>query len=259
MSFDDPDLIACAQLVQRADPDRFRAAMAAPVAARAVLFPLFAANVEIARAPWVTQEAMIAEMRLQWWRDAMDEIAGGQPPRRHEVVTPLAQVLDAAGAALVGELVEARRWDIYRDPFEDAAAFEAYLQNTSSNLLLAAVRALGGGDEAVVRDLGYAVGLANYLRAIPALEKAGRVPLVDGRDEAVAALAEDGLARLKRARTRRAQVSRAAAPALLSAWAVAPVLAQAAKQPQRVKAGALGVSDFRNALSLLWRAQTLRW
>ncbi|WP_373050672.1 squalene/phytoene synthase family protein [Thalassovita aquimarina] len=259
MSFDNPDIIACAQLVERADPDRFRATMAAPVAARAVLFPLFAANVEIARAPWVTQEAMIAEMRLQWWRDAMDEIAGGQPPRRHEVVTPLAQVLDAAGAALIGDLVEARRWDIYRDPFEDAAAFEAYLQNTSSNLLLAAVRALGGGDEAVIRDLGYAVGLANYLCAIPALEKAGRVPLVDGRDEAVAALARDGLKRLKKARAQRGKVSSGAASALLSAWQAGPVLAQAAKEPQRVKAGALGPSEFLRSLGLLWRAQTLRW
>ena len=35
--------------------------MAAPVAARRVLFPLYAFNVEVARAPWVTQEAMIAE------------------------------------------------------------------------------------------------------------------------------------------------------------------------------------------------------
>ena len=60
----DADLMACAELVQRADPDRFMAAMAAPVAARRVLFPLYALNVEIARAPWVTQEAMIAEMRL---------------------------------------------------------------------------------------------------------------------------------------------------------------------------------------------------
>ncbi|MFN5827641.1 MAG: phytoene synthase, partial [Rhodobacterales bacterium] len=33
---------ACAALVQRGDPDRFMAVMAAPVAARARLFPLYA-------------------------------------------------------------------------------------------------------------------------------------------------------------------------------------------------------------------------
>ena len=72
MSFD-----ACAALVERGDPQRFRAAMAAPPEARRVLFPLYAFNVEVARAPWVTQEPMIAEMRLQWWRDALEEIAMG--------------------------------------------------------------------------------------------------------------------------------------------------------------------------------------
>ena len=51
--------------------------MAAPVEARRVLFPLYAFNVEVARAPWVTSEPMIGEMRLQWWRDALEEIARG--------------------------------------------------------------------------------------------------------------------------------------------------------------------------------------
>ncbi|MEC7961867.1 MAG: squalene/phytoene synthase family protein, partial [Pseudomonadota bacterium] len=81
------DFQACADLVQRADPDRFLATMAAPPAARDLLFALYAANVEIARAPWLTQEEMIAEMRLQWWRDAFGEIGKKGVVRRHEVVT----------------------------------------------------------------------------------------------------------------------------------------------------------------------------
>ena len=79
---------ACADLVARGDPDRFRAAMAAPVPARQVLFPIYAFAVEVSRAPWVTQEPMIAEMRLQWWRDVCDEIEAGKPARAQEVVGP---------------------------------------------------------------------------------------------------------------------------------------------------------------------------
>ncbi|MBT7342217.1 MAG: phytoene synthase, partial [Rhodobacteraceae bacterium] len=67
-------LQACANLVARADPERFAAAMAAPFAARAVLLPIYAASIEVARAPWLTQEPMIAEMRLHWWRDVFEEI-----------------------------------------------------------------------------------------------------------------------------------------------------------------------------------------
>ena len=61
-------LEACAALVERADPVRFRSVMASPPTARSVLFPIYAFNVEVARAPWVTEEPMIAEMRLQFWR-----------------------------------------------------------------------------------------------------------------------------------------------------------------------------------------------
>ncbi|MDA3859145.1 MAG: squalene/phytoene synthase family protein, partial [Roseovarius sp.] len=183
------DLNACADLLRRGDPDRFLAAMAAPVAARRVLLPIYAFNLEVARAPWVTQEPMIAEMRLQWWRDALGEIREVGVVRRHEVVTPLASVLDPVGAAQLDDLIEARRWDIYREPFADQAAFERYISDTSGGLLAVSAKALGPADEAVLADAGYALGLANWLRAIPALEAAGRIPLVDGRPEALRDLA----------------------------------------------------------------------
>ena len=141
---------ACAALVEKADPLRFRVAMAAPVPARRILFPLYAFNVEVARAPWVTQEAMIAEMRLQWWRDALEEIGQGGNVRGHEVVDGLAQILDAEGAACLDGLVAARRWDIYKDAFEDAAHFDDYIDATSGHLMWTAARLLGAADEAAL-------------------------------------------------------------------------------------------------------------
>lgn len=255
----DPDLTACADIVRRADPDRFLAAMAAPVAARAVLFPIYAFNVEVARAPWVTQEPMIAEMRLQWWADALEEIAAGGLVRRHEVVTPLAHVLDGSGAALLGDLVEARRWDISRDPFEDEADFKRYIEATSGNLMQSAACALGTGEPEVIHDAGFALGLANWFRAIPALEAAGRRPLVDGRPEAVRALALEGMRRLKRARARRAQVSRRAGAALLPLWQAGPVLRCVAQDPNSVVEGRLDLAPARVRLTLLARSMTGRW
>jgi phytoene/squalene synthetase len=112
-------LQACANLVSRADPERFFAAMAAPIAARAVLLPVYAASIEVARAPWLTQEPMIAEMRLQWWRDVFEEIETGRP-RKHEVVDALAPVLGPKGAAALDAMVLARRWDIYKEGFNTA-------------------------------------------------------------------------------------------------------------------------------------------
>ena len=251
---------ACAELVQRGDPDRFRAAMAAPVSARAVLFPLYAFNLEVARAPWVTQEPMIAEMRLQWWRDALEEIGGDGAVRRHEVVTPLADLLDRQDAARLDELVAARRWDIYRDPFEDHDAFEQHIDNTSGHLMWTAARLLGveAGEE-IVRDFAFAVGVANWLLAIPALEARGRVPLVDGRPEAIRTLAATALERLRAARARRSDLPPAAAAAMLSGWQSAAILTAARRDPALVAAGQLAPSEFRRRGSLLWRAVTGAW
>ena len=253
------DVIACADIVRRADPPRFQAVMAAPVAARAMLFPIYAFNVEVARAPWVTAEPMIAEMRLQWWRDVLGEIRAGGSVRRHEVATPLARVLDARGAALLDDLIEARRWDIARDPFADEADFRRYIEATSVNLMQVAARALGPADAEVIRDAGYALGLANWFRAIPALEAAGRRPLPDGRAAAVQALAADGLGRLARARAHRSGVSSAARPALLTLWEAGPVLRHARRRPRAVAEGTLGISAARSRLTLMWRAATGRW
>lgn len=251
---------ACAELVQRGDSDRFRATMATPVAARARLFPLYAFNIEVARAPWLTQEPMIAEMRLQWWRDALEEIGQGGPARRHEVVTPLADLLAPEDAARLDALVEARRWDIYREPFEDLAAFEAHIDATAGHLIWTAARLLGADrGEGALRDFAYAAGVANWLRAIPELEARGRVPLVDGRAGAVAALADEALERLRRARSRRHELPRAVLPVLLSGWQAEGVLRRAAADPSRVAEGRLAASEFRRRGGLLWRSLTGRW
>ena len=87
------DVIACARLLERGDPERFRAIMATPLGVRKTLFPIFAFNLEVACAPWVTKEPLIAEMRLQWWQDVLSEISDGRAVRRHEVATPLASSL----------------------------------------------------------------------------------------------------------------------------------------------------------------------
>ena len=182
-------LQACADIVAKGDPDRFAAAMAAPVVARTVLFPLYAFNVEVTRAAWIALEPMIGEMRLQWWRDVLDEIATGKPVRSHEVSTPLAEVLEPTSAQALDKLVQARRWDLYTDPFEDEDHLLEYLDATGGALMWAAAYRLGAPAEAeeVVRRLGQATGIVRFMAAVSELEARGRVPLLEGRPDGVRA------------------------------------------------------------------------
>ncbi len=256
-------MTALAEMVRAGDSDRYAATLAAPVAAQQKLWPLYAFNLEIARAPWATREPMIAEMRLQFWADVLEDIAAGKPPRAHEVAAPLAQIWQDAGlpVALGHDMIAARRWDIYRSPFDDAAALEAHLDASSGALMWLAAQVLGAGAgaEAAVRDMGFAAGLANWFVAVPELHARGCPALPDRSDTAIRALAEQGLARLAQARGARAHVPAMAAPALLVGWQAGGILARAAKMPALVREGGLYPAEFRRRGGLMLRAVSGRW
>ncbi len=232
--------------------------MAGPVDARAVLFPIYAFNVEVARAPWVSAEPLIGEMRLQWWRDVLEEIAADAPPRAHEVVAPLAGVAKGGRLPLgvLDGLVDAHRVHVDEAGFDTEDALDAFLEATGAGLMWASASALGAdpGQEQAVRALGWASGLAAYLRAIPDLEARGRRPLPDGRPEAVRAWANSGLKKVREAR--HARFGSGIHPALVAGWRTHATLARAVQTPGAVSAGALEESEFRRRGTLLWRALT---
>ncbi len=250
-------LRAAAALVEAGDRDRFAATMALDPATRDRLWPLYAVNLEIARAPWASSEPVVAEMRLQWWIDALEALRDDGRAPQHEIGPALLALRDQAG--LLAAAAEARRWDCWREAFEDREAFDAYLDATAGNLVWAAARALGAPAEleARLRDAAWAAGLAAYLVAVPALAARGRVPLVDGRPAAVAALAEEGRARLARARAG-GRWPAAARAALLPGWQAEGVLERAARDPGRVVEGRLAPSEFARRAGLLRQVFTGR-
>ncbi|MES2916192.1 MAG: squalene/phytoene synthase family protein [Pseudomonadota bacterium] len=247
---------ACAELVRRGDPDRFLAVMAAPVEARAQLLPLYAFNLEVARAPWVTEEPLIAEMRLQWWRDVVENAASGAA-RAHEVAGPLHDLIRDFGlpVEVLDRLIAARRWDIAREPHPGPDDLAAYLDDTGAGLMWLAARALGApdGSEVAVRAYGWATAAAGYLQAVPALLARGRQPLPDGMSGPD--LARLGLARLAIARQARRSVPKEVAPALLAGWQTDALLrhAAAAGTPD------LHLSEFQRRWRLLRQSITGRW
>ena len=253
---------ACAALVETGDPDRFAAAMAAPPAARARLWPLYALNLELARAPWASAEPLVAEMRLQWWVDTLDRIAGGERPRTHEVAGPLADLIAETGQPItpLQSIAEARRRDCWGEPFADTDDLLAYLAGTAGNLMLAAGQALGAPETAhpTLQHAGLAAGLAAWLIAVPELTARGRAPLPDPAPEAIAALARTGLTHLTRARNSRATLPAAAIPALYPAWQTNALLSRAAKDPARVTENTLRLSEFSRRGRLLLTASTGR-
>ncbi|WP_308915140.1 squalene/phytoene synthase family protein [Jannaschia sp. LMIT008] len=250
----DDDVGACAALVARGDPPRFRAAMAAPLDVRRVLFPIYAFNLEVARAPWVVSDPMLARIRLQWWRDVLAEIAEGRPVRRHEVATPLGAVLDADAARALDDLVVVRHDDLERAAPADADAVVAYADATAGALLRMAGRLAGGTGDDALGLAGRAQGLAGYLSAVPILRDRGFDPLPPGdMDLTTKALAEQGLDAARRARSLDADArSRAVMLVLPEAAATLRALSKHPAAPVPSE------PPLRARLSLAWRAASGR-
>ncbi len=243
----------CARQVRRHDRDRYLTCLFAPAGRREGLFALYAFNLEVARTAEVVSEAMLGRVRLQWWRDALEEIHAGRP-RRHEVIEPLARAVQAH--ALTREhfarLIDARELDLEKEAPDTLARLEDYAEATSAGLVLLALEVLGADDEVsqrAGRHIGIAWALAGLLRAVPFHARFKRLYLPRELSEAagldfgalfalrtspalaevvrqVAARAGEHLAE---ARALRPQVAKAALPALLPATLAGHYLGLVAK------------------------------
>ena len=245
-------LEACAELVRTADPDRYAVTIMAPEEVQKILWPLYAFNVEVSRAPWVTQEPMIAEIRLQWWRDALEEIREGNSVRSHEVTTPLAVILDAEGAMSLDKLIDARKWDIYSDPFKDMADFDSYIDATYGNLLWTAARLIEPtAEERVIRKFAYGCGVAAMLRATASLRMMKKKPLPDDTVEAFHKLAKHGFFNMNYAIRARRSVPKSLIPLLMSGWQAYPTFWAVRMKPHEIYQNGFVQSEFSRRWRLL--------
>lgn len=239
----------CAERLSTGDADRFAAVMAASAEVRPGLFALYATNLELARAPWASSEPMVAEMRLQWWIDALSALAAAGKPVPHEFGAALEALPKAALKGLI-EAAEARRADCWTDPFEDTAQLRAYLE-ASSGAVFEAAGQVAGVECSALRAYGAAAGLANWFLALPELVARGRLGLADMDALALGHLARDGLGWLGDAEAELRKAERSARVAALAGFRARSVLKTAAKSPARILAGDLGSSEFARRFALL--------
>jgi phytoene synthase len=178
----DESMVACLDIVRRLDHDRFLTALIAPAEKRAALIALYAFNAEIARVRETVSEPMLGQIRLQWWREAIEGIANGEV-RGHEVSVALAATWtkERFPAARLIALIDARERDLDEAPFDDLAALETYGEATSSSLMMLAALALDKDEMSAtaetIRLAGIAYALTGLLRALPIHASQGRIYL----------------------------------------------------------------------------------
>ncbi len=128
----DEDLDA---LIRRVDPDRWLSSrFVADTAARADLVTLYALDHELTRIPQIVTNPLMGEIRMAWWREGLEEIAAGRPPRQHPVLQAVAD-----GGLPVADLIrlaEARLGDL-----DGKTGVELLAQIDATDGLVAAIAA----------------------------------------------------------------------------------------------------------------------
>jgi phytoene synthase len=108
--------------VRRLDPDRWLSSrFIGDAVVRADVVALYAYDHELARAPKVASNALLGEIRLTWWREALDEIFGDRPVRQHPTAQALADVVRRRdlGRDLLETLIDARYRDLDPNPMSE--------------------------------------------------------------------------------------------------------------------------------------------
>jgi phytoene synthase len=171
-----------AHSLRRHDRDRYLTTLFAPADRRGALIALYAFNFEVAKTREIVREPLLGRIRLQWWREAIDEIYRGATPRHHEVVEPLATAIRAHDLTRYhfDRLIDARESDLADEPPADLAALEAYAEDSAARLVRLALEILDAHDaaaEAAARHVGIAWALIGTIRALPMQARLRRVSL----------------------------------------------------------------------------------
>jgi phytoene synthase len=161
----------CEALVRSADKDRYLASLFAPAAMRRHLHALFAFATETARVREAAREPLPGEIRLQWWRDALEGEGRGDVSANPVSAALLDTIgLCALPRARLIALIDAHVFDLYDDAMPGLADLDAYAERTCGILFELGAQILGGADSAhasAAAPAGIAYGVAQRLRSFP--------------------------------------------------------------------------------------------
>jgi len=274
----------CHDLVRAGDRDRYLSSLFAPDYLRPQLLAIYAFNIELARIRETVSEAMLGEIRLKWWHDAIESLYAGTATG-HPVIEALAPAIGEADLpkhAFIN-MIEARQFDLYDDPMPSLSALEGYLGETSSMLIQLAAMILAPNVARTLADVsglaGVAMGITGLLRSLPLarargqcfipkdmLERHGLTPahLLAGREpeaieKVLSELRSHAAKRLDEAKAKARPITPEAFPAYLPASLTSLYLARLTKLGARSLDEIADVAQWRRQWALYRnaRAQTL--
>ena len=168
------DLDYCAGQIRTHDEDLGLSLRYCPAADQDRLAAILAIQIELRRIPSIVSEPPLGEIRLQWWREALDEIVAGRPARAHPAVSLLAACggFDAGARALAERLIDARARLLYEPQFSSLDDLRNFLKDAEAPLALLSIHAASDIAAEDAAMLGEAYALARFAPVLaPALAR----------------------------------------------------------------------------------------
>ena len=159
--------------MRQGDRDRYLALLFSPAAARGGLAALAAFNLELARAASEISESMLGLVRLQWWREAVEEIGAGGGTRRHPVVDALCEATRARGLSTgrMLAMIAGKEEELEQEGPPNQALFDARADATAANLVRLSLEVVGldaaePGLESASAEVGRAYATIGCARSV---------------------------------------------------------------------------------------------
>ncbi|KAI8082412.1 isoprenoid synthase domain-containing protein [Thamnidium elegans] len=230
----------CKDSVRQRDYEGYLCVPFFPADKRNTQYAIRAFNVELASIRENVSKTEIGKMRMQFWKDTVDQIYAGNPPQQ-PIALALAEALKTStmSSMWMKRIITERTSNLDDHQFMTIKDMETYSENTQSSLLYLQLESLGVKDvsaDHVISHIGKMIGISTFLRSLPFHVSQKRLVLpaeitakydivqenvfrgeIDGMEDAVYDVATAAYDQLLTARSLMAQVPDAAFPALLAA------------------------------------------
>lgn len=173
---------AWATVSRRADYDNYLVSLLQPSPmARHAYITLRAFNVELAQVRDHVTNPLIGNMRMQFWRDTIDDVFKGRP-RKTPIAMALSEILRTMpmNKLWFSRIINEREANLDVDQYISVKDMERYCENTSSALLYLHLDTLSVKNtlaDHAASHLGKAAGITTLLRGTPYQAKERRVYL----------------------------------------------------------------------------------
>jgi NADH dehydrogenase [ubiquinone] 1 alpha subcomplex assembly factor 6 len=160
----------CLETMRTSDRARYLCTLWAPKVQRPALVALHTFCLELSRIRGLVSEPMLGEIRLAWWREALEGVYANKP-REHPVLQALAQtgLKNIIPLTEMQSLIEARESEIFDMPMMSVKDVEIFSSQTAGLQNKLGARIIGAQTDKQLesaKDIGTAWGMLCIILAI---------------------------------------------------------------------------------------------